>query len=72
MNQQQLVKIAKQHAIRPVGLKRPEIVRAIQRAENNFDCYASACHGECDQAECLWRDTCFADAHRMEMPADAR
>ncbi len=44
------------------GLGKPELVRAIQRAEGNFDCFGSAMEGVCDQEACLWRQDCFAEA----------
>ena len=39
-----------------------EVIRAIQRAEGNFDCYGTAVEGECDQEECLWREDCFNES----------
>lgn len=44
------------------GMEKQELVRAIQRAEGNFDCFGSAMEGVCDQAACLWRQDCFAEA----------
>ncbi len=44
------------------ALDRRELVRAIQRKEGNFDCFASAMDGVCDQVGCLWREDCFAEA----------
>ncbi len=39
--------------------KKTDIVRAIQRAEGNFDCFGTAIRGVCSQAQCLWRTDCF-------------
>ncbi len=36
-----------------------ELIRTIQREEGNFDCFASASAGECDQMDCVWRVDCF-------------
>jgi hypothetical protein len=38
---------------------RIEEVRALQMAEGNFDCYARAGEGYCDQGECLFMDECL-------------
>jgi aspartate oxidase len=35
-----------------------ELVRAIQRAEGNKDCYMSAQVLTCGQTNCLWREDC--------------
>ena len=42
------------------GLSKAELIRRIQRAEGNFDCFGSASSGFCDQTNCLWRDDCLA------------
>jgi hypothetical protein len=36
------------------------LIRAIQLKEGNFDCFATAHEGVCDQGGCLWRTDCFA------------
>lgn len=51
--------IARQLGIRSTRMEKAEIIRAIQRAEGNFDCYGTAIEEECDQEECLWREDCF-------------
>lgn len=55
--------IAKSQGIGPAKLSKTELIKAIQTAEGNFDCFASAYAGECDQADCLWRTDCFETAH---------
>lgn len=42
-----------------VGMTKIEAIRAIQRAEGNFDCFARAGAGYCDQLDCLFRDECL-------------
>lgn len=44
------------------GIGKAELVRAVQRAEGNFDCFGTAVEGECDQEDCMWREDCFAEA----------
>jgi len=42
-----------------VGVTKVEAIRAIQRAEGNFDCFARAGSGYCDQLSCLFRTECL-------------
>ncbi|MBU1163885.1 MAG: hypothetical protein KKA75_07020 [Proteobacteria bacterium] len=35
-----------------------ELVRSIQRAENNFDCFRKG-HNDCNQFKCAWREYCL-------------
>jgi len=39
-------------------LKKDELIKAIQLAEGNFDCFGTAVN-ECDQANCLFREDCL-------------
>jgi hypothetical protein len=41
----------------PVGISKTELIRSIQRAEGNFDCFGTA-HGYCDQSTCYWWSLC--------------
>jgi hypothetical protein len=54
--------IAKLQSINPGMLSKTELIKAIQKVEGNFDCYATARNGECDQLNCLWREDCFEAA----------
>ena len=38
--------------------KKPQLIKAIQRKEGNFDCFGTAIH-YCDQEKCLWREDCL-------------
>lgn len=62
MNIQQLRTIALHHQIDADGLSKTEIIHKLQRLEGNFDCFASATDGECDQFDCMWREDCFKAA----------
>lgn len=48
---------------RSLGIKdtwkysKKELVKTIQRAEGNFDCFGTA-RGSCVQASCCWRSDC--------------
>ena len=51
--------IAKTKGIKTGNMKKENIIRAIQRAEGNFDCFGTASQGVCNQANCLWREDCL-------------
>lgn len=59
MKMEEVRTIAKSHKIKPGNLSKKELIKMIQTVEGNFDCYATAYSGECDQVNCLWRDDCF-------------
>lgn len=59
MNMQEIRAIAKSQKIDAAGLVKKEIIHTVQRNEGNFDCYASAHDGVCDQTLCLWREDCL-------------
>jgi hypothetical protein len=58
MNLKQVKEIAKSKGVKVGNMKKDDIIRAIQRAEGNFDCFGTATGGVCDQLNCLWRDDC--------------
>lgn len=62
MELNEIREIARAMGVRSKGMGKAELVRAIQRAEGNFDCFGTAMEEECDQEECMWREDCFAEA----------
>jgi hypothetical protein len=62
MNLAEVRAIAKLQSIIPGDLTKTELIKAIQTIEGNFDCFATAHNGECDQVNCLWREDCFEAA----------
>ncbi len=40
------------------GLTKAELIRRIQKAEGNFDCFGTA-KDYCDQLQCCFREDCF-------------
>jgi hypothetical protein len=66
MKMEEIRSIAKRHHIKPAHLSKVDLVRSIQSKEGNFDCFATAASGECDQYGCIWRKDCFAAAHGGE------
>lgn len=55
-------KLARERGLKPARLTKRELIKLIQRSEGNFDCYASADQGHCDQLDCLWIDPCLKEA----------
>lgn len=39
-------------------LNQTDLIRAIQKAEGNNDCFATTQVRECNQMNCLWREDC--------------
>lgn len=62
MNMHAIRQVAKAHHINPGKLPKTELIRKIQSAEGNFECYATATDGECDQLDCTWRVDCLNGA----------
>lgn len=62
MKVQQVRDIARSKGLQPGKAEKVELVKTIQRQEGNFDCFATAHAGMCDQSGCLWREDCFSAA----------
>jgi hypothetical protein len=59
MTMPEIRKIAKKMGIKAGSkAKKTELIRQIQRAEGNFDCFDTAVDF-CDQYGCLWRKDCL-------------
>ncbi|MBT0666199.1 Rho termination factor N-terminal domain-containing protein [Geobacter pelophilus] len=50
--------IAQQHGIKTSKTKKAELIRAIQNAEQNDQCFEAGKAGDCGQEACLWRGDC--------------
>jgi hypothetical protein len=59
MNIKEIALIAKDMGIKPKNLKKSALIHSIQRDEGNFDCFATAFDGECNQQQCAWRGDCL-------------
>jgi hypothetical protein len=59
MTLKQIKNIAKTKGVKAGTMKKENIIRAIQLAEGNFDCFGSAAAGDCNQTDCLWRADCL-------------
>jgi len=64
MNMQEIRGLAMQRGIKSSRMSKIDLVRAIQRGESNFECFATATAGYCDQMNCLWRADCFQAAKK--------
>ena len=49
---------AKNLGINPANMKKTELIRAIQQAEGNSQCYGTT-NGTCQWTECCWRTDCL-------------
>ena len=63
MNIQEVRNIAKSHGLHPGKLSKSGMIKLIQAEEGNFDCFATAYDGICDQVKCMWRKDCFDAAN---------
>lgn len=75
MNFTEIKKMAKGMGINTYGMKKIEVIRSIQRAENNIDCYGTDRVEICNEDACLWRDDCLSlnvlkQAHHDPVNAD--
>ena len=59
MNLKDIKGIALKQGVKAGKMKKDEIIRAIQRAEGNFDCFGTVVSSQCLQSECLWREDCL-------------
>jgi hypothetical protein len=51
-------KKARALGIKPGKLRKADLIRTIQAAEGNSQCYQSGLEN-CDQADCCWRSDCI-------------
>ncbi len=61
MQMKKVKEIAKKKGVSPGEMGRTELIRAIQRAEGNSDCFATMHVNDCGQEQCLWRIDCKAE-----------
>ena len=58
MKLEEIKEIAKQHNINVAKVKKADLVRRIQQAENNETCFETRTASTCGQVVCLWREDC--------------
>lgn len=54
----EIKEIAKQHNIKTGKMKKADLIRAIQEAEKNDQCFSTGKAEQCGQGACLWREDC--------------
>ena len=59
MNIKKITAIAKGKGVKTANLNKTGLIKAVQRAEGNFDCFGTAVSGVCDQGSCFWREDCL-------------
>ncbi len=62
MKMQEIRIIARRKGVKPGKMGKADLIRAIQLAEGNFDCFGTATEEECDQESCMWREDCFFES----------
>ena len=58
MKRETIREIAKRMGINARNMNQTKLIRAIQSAEGNSNCFATHSVNECNQANCLWRQDC--------------
>jgi hypothetical protein len=58
MKIKEIREIAAQRGLKAGTMKKTDLIRSIQRAEGNNDCFASERAAECMEERCLWRADC--------------
>ncbi|MCU7835573.1 MAG: SAP domain-containing protein [gamma proteobacterium symbiont of Taylorina sp.] len=59
MNVKDIQKMVRDLGLKPAKLKKTELIRLIQKEEENDECYASSMANSCGQDDCLWRADCL-------------
>jgi hypothetical protein len=62
MLMQEIRDIAKEQGLKTSRLSKVALVKLIQSSEGNFDCFATATEGFCDQQGCRWREDCLGQS----------
>jgi len=62
MKLQEIKDIAKKMGVVAGKMKKPDLIKAIQRAEGNNECFATDSVSSCGQMNCLWRADCMKAA----------
>ena len=66
MKFQEIQKMARELGIKTHRTKKIDLVRTIQREEENIDCYGTDRVEYCQEPTCLWKGDCFTlnNGHR--------
>ena len=58
MKYNEIQKMAKNRGVNTFQMKKKDMILAIQRSENNLECFGSSRVEYCQELTCLWRDDC--------------
>lgn len=58
MKLDEIKEITRQHGIKAGKMKKAELIRTIQNAEQYEQCFEAGKADNCGQATCLWRGDC--------------
>jgi len=58
MKLDEIREMAQQHGIKSAKMKKAELIRTIQSAEQNEVCFEAGKATSCGQDACLWRSDC--------------
>ncbi len=59
MKFQEIKKTAKDMGIATFKMNKAAVIRAIQKGENNIECYGTARVDSCGEPSCLWLSDCM-------------
>jgi hypothetical protein len=65
MNIEKIREKAKSLGIKPYGMRKPDLIREIQKKEGNFPCFGTATD-YCDQLDCCFREDCIGKKQERE------
>ena len=60
MKYNEIQKMAKNRGVNTFQMKKKDMILAIQRSENNIECFGSPRVEHCQELTCLWRDDCVS------------
>lgn len=60
MRFQEIQRMAKGMEINTFRMKKMDLIQAIQRKENNIDCFGTTRVDSCGEEACLWRGDCLS------------
>ncbi len=66
MRFQEIQKMAKGMGINTYKMKKTDIIRTIQRKENNIDCYGTDRVDHCQEERCFWRSDCLTSGNSQK------
>jgi hypothetical protein len=58
MKLEEIKSIAQLYSIKAGKMKKSELVKAIQQAEGNEQCFEAGKSASCGQSSCSWREIC--------------